>query len=70
MGVSRGTVDRALESDRAQKWQRAAGVSSFDAFAPRVREFVGEDADDAGRDAGAAGGLVPVLRRCSGRRSL
>ena len=34
VGVSRGTVDRALESDRAPKYQRAAGVSSFDAFAP------------------------------------
>ena len=40
VGVSRGTVDRALESDRAPKYQRAAGVSSFDAFAPRVRELL------------------------------
>jgi hypothetical protein len=40
VGVSRGTVERALESDRAPKYQRAAGVSSFDAFAPRVRELL------------------------------
>ncbi|WP_354179869.1 helix-turn-helix domain-containing protein [Arthrobacter sp. UYP6] len=26
VGVSRGTVDRALESDRVPKYQRAAGV--------------------------------------------
>ena len=29
VGVSCGTVDRALESDRVPKYQRAAGVSSF-----------------------------------------
>ncbi|WAP52881.1 hypothetical protein OL239_06980 [Arthrobacter sp. ATA002] len=40
VGVSRGTVDRALESDRAPKYHRASGVSSFDAFAPRVRELL------------------------------
>jgi hypothetical protein len=40
VGVSRGTVDRALASDRAPKYQRAAGVSTFDAFAPRVRELL------------------------------
>jgi hypothetical protein len=40
VGVSRGTVDRALESDRAPKYQRASGVSNFDAFAPRVRELL------------------------------
>jgi transposase len=40
VGVSRGTVERALESDRVPKYQRAAGVSSFDAFAPRVRELL------------------------------
>jgi hypothetical protein len=33
-------VDRALESDRAPKYQRAAGVSSFDAVAPRARELL------------------------------
>ena len=40
VGVSRGTVHRALESDRAPKDHRAAGVSSFDAFAPKVRELL------------------------------
>ena len=34
VGVSRGTVDRA------PKYHRAAGVSSFDAFTPRVRELL------------------------------
>jgi hypothetical protein len=33
-------VDRALESDRTPKYQRASGVSSFDAFAARVRELL------------------------------
>lgn len=40
VGVSRGTVDWALESDRESKYQLAAGGSSFDAFAPRVRELL------------------------------
>jgi hypothetical protein len=37
VGVSRGTVDRALESDRLPKYQRAASGSSFEAYAARVR---------------------------------
>ena len=37
VGVSRGTVDRALETDRPRKYERAAVGSSFDAFAPQVR---------------------------------
>ncbi|GEP28745.1 hypothetical protein [Cryobacterium levicorallinum] len=37
VGVSRGTVDRALESDRLPKYQRAATGSSFDAYAAQVR---------------------------------
>ncbi|TFD24076.1 IS21 family transposase [Cryobacterium lyxosi] len=37
VGVSRGTVDRALESDRLSKYQRAATGSSFDAYATQVR---------------------------------
>ena len=40
VGVSRGTVERALESDRLPKYQRAATGSSFDAFAPRVRALL------------------------------
>jgi hypothetical protein len=40
VGVSRRTVDRALESDRAPKYRRPTGVSSFDAFAPRVRQLL------------------------------
>ena len=37
VGVSRGTVDRALEADRLPKYQRAATGSSFDAYAAQVR---------------------------------
>jgi len=37
VGVSWGTVDRALESDRQPKYQRAAIGSSFDAYAAQVR---------------------------------
>ena len=37
VGVSRGTVDRALEADRVPKYQRASTGSSFDAFAAQVR---------------------------------
>jgi len=37
VGVSRGTVDRALESDRLPKYQRASTGSSFDAYAAQVR---------------------------------
>jgi hypothetical protein len=37
VGVSRGTVDRALESDRLPKYRRASTVSSFDAYAAQVR---------------------------------
>ncbi|RFA06672.1 IS21 family transposase, partial [Subtercola boreus] len=36
-GVSRGTVDRALESGRPPAYQRAPAGSRFDAFEPRVR---------------------------------
>lgn len=35
-----GTVDRALESDRSPRYQRAPGLSSCDVFAPRVRELL------------------------------
>ena len=35
--MSRGTVDRALETDRQPKYQRAATGSSFDAYAAQVR---------------------------------
>ncbi|TFB99772.1 hypothetical protein E3O42_12790 [Cryobacterium adonitolivorans] len=37
VGVSRGTAERALETDRLPKYQRPAVGSSFDAFAPQVR---------------------------------
>ena len=37
VGVPRGTVDRALETDRPRSYERAAVGSSFDAFAPQVR---------------------------------
>ena len=37
VGVSRGTVDRALEVGRVPKYQRAAAPSSFEPFAAHVR---------------------------------
>lgn len=37
VGVSRGMVDRALESDQLPNYQRAATGSSFDAYAGQVR---------------------------------
>jgi hypothetical protein len=37
VGVSRGTVDRALETERLPKYGRPPVGSSFDAFAPQVR---------------------------------
>lgn len=37
VGVSRGTVDRALEADRLPKYHRATTGSSFDAYAAQVR---------------------------------
>jgi len=40
VGVSRGTVERALEADRLPKYQRPAVGSSFDAFAPQVRALL------------------------------
>jgi IS30 family transposase len=66
VGVSRGTVERALESDRAPEYQRAAGVSSFDAFAPKVRELLVKTPDDAGCDPGGAGGMVRFRVAVSG----
>ncbi|MGG5753712.1 IS21 family transposase [Zafaria sp. Z1313] len=40
LGVSRGTVDRALESDRPPKYERASAGSSFDSYAGRVRTLL------------------------------
>lgn len=40
LGVSRGTVDRALAADRAPKYQRASSGSSFDEYAVRVRALL------------------------------
>ena len=37
VGVSRGTVERALETDRIPKYQRPTTGSSFDAYAAQVR---------------------------------
>ena len=37
VGVSRRTMDRALESDRPRKYERAGGGSSSDGSAPQVR---------------------------------
>ena len=37
VGVSRGTVDRALAVDRAPTYQRESAGSSFDSFASQVR---------------------------------
>jgi len=40
LGVSRGTVDRALAADRSPTYQREATGSSFDAFAPQARALL------------------------------
>ena len=40
VGVSRRTVDRALEADRLPKYQRSPSGSSFDLFAVRVRALL------------------------------
>ncbi|MBG6107403.1 DDE-type integrase/transposase/recombinase [Frigoribacterium sp. CG_9.8] len=40
VGVSRGTVERALGTDRLPKYQRAAVGSGFDAFALQVRALL------------------------------
>lgn len=40
VGVSRGTVDRALVTDRPPTYQRASTGSSFDVFAPQVRQLL------------------------------
>jgi hypothetical protein len=37
LGVSRRTVDRALEAERPRKYERKPAGSSFDAYAPEVR---------------------------------
>ncbi|WP_233201665.1 helix-turn-helix domain-containing protein [Cryobacterium sp. Y11] len=52
VGVSRGTVDRALAVDRAPTYQREPSGSSFDEF--------------AGRDSGRTGGVVGVTVVVSG----
>lgn len=40
LGASRGTVDRALASDRAPKYEWAPAESSFDEYAQRVRALL------------------------------
>lgn len=40
LGVSRGTVDRALEAERPAKYERKPAGSSFDAYAPQVRALL------------------------------
>jgi transposase len=40
LGVSRGTVDRALEAERPPKYERKPAGSSFDAYAPQVRALL------------------------------
>jgi transposase len=40
LGISRGTVDRALEADRPPKYERKPAGSSFDAYAGRVRALL------------------------------
>jgi hypothetical protein len=69
VGVSRETVERALESDRAPKYRRPTGVSSFDAFAPKVRGLLVKTPTSRPRP-WRSGWDGPVPRRCFGRRSL
>jgi len=40
MGVSRGTVDRALEAGRSPRYERPPSGSIFDEFAPKVRALL------------------------------
>lgn len=40
LGISRGTVDRALATDRAPQYERAPTGSTFDVFAPQVRALL------------------------------
>lgn len=40
VGVSRGTVERALAADRLPKYERPPRASRFDVFAPRVRALL------------------------------
>jgi hypothetical protein len=40
LGVSRGTVDRALEAERPPKYERKPAGSSFDGYAPQVRALL------------------------------
>lgn len=40
LGVSRGTVDRALAAERAPRYQRAPAGSSFDDYEPSVRALL------------------------------
>lgn len=40
IGVSRGTVDRALDADRPPKYERPSAGSSFDEFSARVRALL------------------------------
>ena len=40
LGVSRGTVDRALEAERPPKYERMPAGSSVDVYAPQVRAWL------------------------------
>ena len=40
LGVSRGTVDRALAAERPPKYERKPAGSSFDAYAAQVRALL------------------------------
>jgi transposase len=42
LGVSRGTVDRALQADRVPRYERALTGSSFDEVAPAVRKLLSD----------------------------
>jgi hypothetical protein len=77
LGVSRGTVDRALEAERPPKYERKPAGSGFDAYAPRVRAkradragliFLGKDlelanASNFGLAVPCAAGQFPPLTR-------
>lgn len=67
IGVSRGTVDRALAEDRSPTYQRERSGSSFDAFAPKVRVLLAATPGCLLRQQ-RSGWAGRGQRRCSARR--
>ena len=45
LGISRGTVIKAVNSDTPPRYERKPGPTSFTVFEPRVRELLGQTPD-------------------------